>query len=156
MSNLKFIKVNKEKIGDLMIEKNQEQTSKKKAVNRNDIRKQAAILAELLASSNEYLQYIEAKKNLAADEEQLFVLSELRQQQFNLRFAAMIGEDIGAEKADFEIAYAALASDPRVCDYLYAEGRFFRLIADVQEVFGSRIDAWGELFAYDDGNTLLN
>ena len=139
-----------------MIEKTQEQNNNIKTVNKQDIRKQAVALAELLASSTEYLQYLEAKKKLAADEEQLFVLSELRQQQFNLRFAAMLGEDTGEEKADFEMAYATLASDPLVCDYLYAEGRLFRLIADVQEVFGSRIDAWGQLFAYEDGNTLLN
>ncbi|MEG1661573.1 MAG: YlbF family regulator, partial [Clostridiales bacterium] len=76
-----------------MIEKNlttKKTADKNKIINKQDIRQQATVLADLLAESGEYLQYIEAKKRLSADREQLYVLNELRQQQFNLRFASML------------------------------------------------------------------
>ncbi|MEG1537058.1 MAG: YlbF family regulator [Clostridiales bacterium] len=141
-----------------MIEKNlttKKTADKNKIINKQDIRQQATVLADLLAESGEYLQYIEAKKRLSADREQLYVLNELRQQQFNLRFASMLGEDTDDESADLETAYSAITKDPLVCDFLYAEGRFLRLVSDVQEVFSAKLETWN-MFSDEENVGVLN
>lgn len=109
---------------------------------RQVIRRQASKLAELLWQSPEYRQYVAAKNRLEADDEHSTMLAELRQQQMALRMAAMMGEDVNEEYGDFESMYLSLSEEPAINDYLFAEGRFFRLIADVEDVFSDRLELW--------------
>ncbi len=134
----------------------QKNKADKKIGNKQMIRRQAAVLADMLAASPEYLQYIEAKKRLMAHKEQMTILNELRQQQFNLRFVAMMGEDTEDESADFESAYAEITKEPIINDYLYAEGRLYRLISDIQDVFCSKLEVGEEMLMYEESSGVLN
>ena len=113
---------------------------KKKADYRSLIKKQAFRLAELLAQSPEYMQYIDARDRLAADDEQSSILADLRQQQLFMRMADIMGEDADDERDDFNSLYATLSGNPVISDYLFAEGRLFHLIADVEEVFSDTLE----------------
>ena len=103
------------------------------------IKKQAFQLAELLADSPEYQQYINARNKLANDDEQSYILDDLRQQQISLKVAAMMGEDTKDEIEDFDQLYTLLSGNPIITDYLFAEGRLYHLIADVEEVFSDKL-----------------
>ena len=115
---------------------------KKNTGYRATIKKQALLLAELLATSPEYVQFVQARDKLEADEEQSTILSELRQRQMSIGVAAMMGEDQTDETEDFEKLYLSLTSNPVVSEYLFAEGRLFHLIADVEEVFSNKLELW--------------
>lgn len=120
---------------------------------KQSIRAQAALLAELLADSAEYRQYLAAKARLQCDKEQAYILSQLRQQQMNLRLAQLMGEDVDEEEDDFENLYATFCLEPVICDFLYAEGRLGRLISEVQQIFGGRLEFWSE---YEELSELTN
>ena len=109
---------------------------------RQLIRRQAGRLAELLQHSPEYRQFIAARQRLEADESQFSVLAELRQQQMALRMASLFGEDEDEDAREWERMYVLLSQEPLISDYLFAEGRFFRLLSDVEEVFTAKLDLW--------------
>ncbi len=109
---------------------------------RATIKKQAILLAELLVKSPEYIQFVQAREKLEADNEQSTILNELRQRQMSLGMAAMMGEEQTEETEDFEKLYLSLVNNPVISDYLFAEGRLFHLISDVEEVFSKKLELW--------------
>ena len=109
---------------------------------RATIKKQAILLAELLFKSPEYIQFVQAREKLEADNEQSTILNELRQRQMSLGMAAMMGEEQTEETEDFEKLYLSLVNNPVISDYLFAEGRLFHLISDVEEVFSKKLELW--------------
>ncbi|MBQ6807689.1 MAG: YlbF family regulator [Firmicutes bacterium] len=119
---------------------------------RQLLRKRADELAELLCQSHEYHQFMEARQILEADADNSYVLNELRQQQMNLRMAAMLGEDVTEDSREFERMFLSLSQDPNVSNYLFAEGRFFRLISEVEDAFAQRLG----LMRYFDENAARN
>lgn len=122
-----------------MNNRNTEQLPDKKT-----IRAQASLLAEMLAESTEYRQYLLAKERLQGDREQAYILSQLRQQQMNLRLASLLGEDVEDAEDSFDDLYATFCLEPVISDFLYAEGRLGRLIAEVQQIFGGKLEFWSE------------
>ena len=92
---------------------------------RSTIKKQAILLAELLVKSPEYIQFVQAREKLEADNEQSTILNELRQRQMSLGMAAMMGEEQTEETEDFEKLYLSLVNNPVISDYLFAEGAAF-------------------------------
>lgn len=96
-------------------------------------------LADLLCQSHEYHQFMEARQLLEADEENSYMLNELRQQQMNLRMASMLGEDVSEDSREFERMFLLLSQDPNISNYLFAEGRFFRLVSELEEAFAKRL-----------------
>ena len=121
---------------------NDDNTKKEKLDYRTIIKKQAVLLAELLIKSPEYVQFIQARERLEADNEQSTFLNELRQKQMSLGLAAMMGEEQTEETEDFEKIYLSLANNPVISEYLFAEGRLFHLISDVEEVFSKKLEIW--------------
>ena len=115
---------------------------KNKQAYRATIKKQAILLAELLVKSPEYIQFVQAREKLEADNEQSTILNELRQRQMSLGMAAMMGEEQTEETEDFEKLYLSLVNNPVISDYLFAEGRLFHLISDVEEVFSKKLELW--------------
>ena len=109
---------------------------------RATIKKQAILLAELLVKSPEYIQFVQAREKLEADNEQSTILNELRQRQMSLGMAAMMGEEQTEETEDFEKLYLSLVNNPVISDYLFAEGRLFHLISDVEEGFSKKLELW--------------
>lgn len=112
------------------------------ADHRQLIRKQAAKLAELLCQSPEYSQFIAARTALESDYESASILAELRQQQMMVRMAAMIGEGDSEDEAEFDNMFVQLTQEQNISDYLFAEGRFLRLMADIEDVFTHKLDLW--------------
>ena len=106
---------------------------------RKIIRQRADELAELLCQSYEYRQFIAARRQLEQDTENSYVLNELRQQQMHLRMAAMLGEDVAEDNQEFERMFKILSQEPNISNYLFAEGRLFRLISEVEEAFAQRL-----------------
>ena len=117
--------------------------SKNKIHKSNDQRRQilslADKLAEMLYQTPEYHQFLSAKSELEADEEQVQLLAQLRQQQMSLRMAALMGEECDDDTHECNNMYLLLAQDPVVNNYLFAEGRFLRLISDIEAVFSDKL-----------------
>ena len=90
----------------------------------------------------EYIQFVQAREKLEADNEQSTILNELRQRQMSLGMAAMMGEEQTEETEDFEKLYLSLVNNPVISEYLFAEGRLFHLISDVEEVFSKKLELW--------------
>jgi cell fate (sporulation/competence/biofilm development) regulator YlbF (YheA/YmcA/DUF963 family) len=105
---------------------------------------QAALLGDMLAQSSEYRLYQEAKCKLQGDKERSYLLSLLRQQQTSLRLAQILGVSLDDAEDDLDNLYTTFCLEPLVCDFLYAEGRLGRLIAEVQQVCGDKLDLWSE------------
>jgi cell fate (sporulation/competence/biofilm development) regulator YlbF (YheA/YmcA/DUF963 family) len=114
------------------------------SADKNSIWAQAALLGDMLAQSTEYRQYQEAKSKLQGDQERSYILSLLRQQQMSLCLAQILGVALDDAEDDLEHLYATFCLEPVVCDFLYAEGRLKRLISDVQEVYGDKLELWSE------------
>ena len=96
--------------------------------------KTSDFISRALVKSPEYIQFVQAREKLEADNEQSTILNELRQRQMSLGMAAMMGEEQTEETEDFEKLYLSLVNNPVISDYLFAEGRLFHLISDVEEV----------------------
>jgi cell fate (sporulation/competence/biofilm development) regulator YlbF (YheA/YmcA/DUF963 family) len=112
--------------------------------NKNSICAQAALLGDLLVQSNEYRQYREAKLKLQGDQERSHILSLLRQQQMSFRLAQILGVSAEGAEDDLDRLYATFCLEPVVCDFLYAEGRLGRLISEVQQICGDKLELWSE------------
>lgn len=100
---------------------------------------QASKLAEMLRQSPEYTQYMSAREKLEADEGNTSMLAELRQQQMAVHMSYMMGEGDEEAGRELEKMFSFLAQEPVISDYLFAEGRFFRLISDVENIFSDRL-----------------
>ena len=110
---------------------------------RTLIKQEACRLSELLLESSEYRQFIKARDDLEADDEQCNKFTELRQRQMAMSMAAMSGdEDCIAAADDMNDYYIAVTNNKLINNYLFAEGRLFRLIAEVEDVFNSKLDLW--------------
>ena len=105
---------------------------------------QAAILGDMLMQSTEYRQYQEAKRKLQGDRDRSYVLALLRHQQTTLRLAQILGITLDDAEDDLEQLYETFCLEPVVCDFLYAEGRLGRLISEVQQVCGNKLEFWIE------------
>ncbi len=122
-------------------------TTKQDTVNapsadREHIHDLAFALANSLKECREYQEFIKARKALEADEENAAILNDLRQQQMSLHMASMLGEDVAEDNTDFENMFRLITQDPKISEYLFAEGRFFRLLAEVEKVFGDILGIW--------------
>lgn len=106
------------------------------------IKKQAFYLAELLAESPEYIQFVAARKRLEADDVQHDMLSQLRQQQVVERLSLMMGEETFNDTDQTEEVYLTMAGNPLLSDYLFAEGRLLSLISSIEEVFSDKLELW--------------
>ncbi len=107
------------------------------------IKQEAFRLSEMLLQSPEYAQFIKARDELEADDEQSRLFSELRQQQVAMSMAAFAGEDPDEDnEASMNELCLTVANNALISNYLFAEGRLFHLIAEVEEVFSSKLDLW--------------
>lgn len=105
----------------------------------------ANTLAERIRDSKEYYSYCEARKKLYGDKKSSRLLAEYRKQQLRLHIAQISGEDIEDDFEELEQTYFNFCGDEAISDFLYAEGRFSRLLNDVQSALGKNLDIWMEL-----------
>lgn len=124
------------------IDKN-EQKNIDKIDQRTLIKQEACRLSELLLQSSEYCQFIKAREDLEADSEQCGKFAELRQRQMAISMAAMAGDEESlAIVDDMNDYYISITNNSLINDYLFAEGRLFKLIAEIEDVFSSKLDIW--------------
>ncbi|MCL2677937.1 MAG: YlbF family regulator [Clostridiales bacterium] len=118
---------------------------------------QAFELARLLQQSNEYLLYSSARESLQTDNKSAWLLSQFRHQQLRLQMARFSGEDVDGEMGELEEFYAAMCDNPLINNFIDAEGKFTRLLADVQKIVGNALDLWpGFEFTWQNANENLN
>ena len=114
-------------------------------VNNNHIIELANALSESIRNSLEYLNYCEARTRLYGDIKTSQKLAEYRKKQLKLHIAQISGEDIEADLEDLDQTYYTFCGDKAISEFLYAEGRFSRLLYDVQSALGKNLDIWMEL-----------
>lgn len=109
---------------------------------RDDINYYANKLAELLAQSDEFAAYSEARENLQKNKDCSYLLADFRQQQLQLHLSTLYGEESIEDTHDFEQIYQDLAKEPIISDFLYAETRFYSLLTRVQQILGKDLELW--------------
>ncbi len=102
-------------------------------------------LAKALADSDEYRQFIEAKAKVEEDETNMTLLQDFRRRQLELQMAQITGEDIDEEQVEqLEKMYQMLSLNKNINEYLNAEYRLSRLMADIQKIIGTAVKDWFE------------
>ena len=118
---------------------------------------QAFELARLLQQSDEYLLYSGAKESLQTDNKSAYMLSQFRHRQLRLHLARFSGEDVEEDMGELEEFYASMCGNPLINAFVDAEGKFTRLLADVQKIVGNALNMWpGFEFAWQSVNENLN
>ena len=56
--------------------------------------------------------------------------------------AAVSGEDMEEATANLNEMYMSLINNPVISDYLYAEGRLFHLLGELEEIFSEKLEIW--------------
>jgi cell fate (sporulation/competence/biofilm development) regulator YlbF (YheA/YmcA/DUF963 family) len=102
-------------------------------------------LAKTIQQSDEYQKYIEAKEKLSKDEKNAGMLQEFRRQQIEIQIAEIQGEDIEGNLDQLEKVYQILSLNPLINEFLTAEYRFARVMADIQKILGEALDLWIDL-----------
>lgn len=98
---------------------------------------QAHILARSLRKSESFQRLLRAEESLAEEPEKWKRLQEVRQRQLELTAKELSGEKVAVEKINaLGAMMEALLVDERIREYLAAEERFGRLLADVQKIIG--------------------
>lgn len=118
--------------------------SKRKAEKHNEgcelameVYDQAYALARSLRNSQSFQRLLQAEKALAQQAEKWEKLQEVRKRQLELTARELAGEKIAAETIRaLGQMMEALVVDEQIREYLAAEERFGRQLADVQKILG--------------------
>ncbi|MGI6677586.1 MAG: YlbF family regulator [Dehalobacterium sp.] len=105
---------------------------------------QAMELAKTLQESNEYRQYLTAKKRLQEDDKNTALLQEFRRIQLELQIAEISGEDTESALEQLERIYQQISLNPIVNEFLTAEYQLARLMMDVQKILSEALEFWHE------------
>jgi cell fate (sporulation/competence/biofilm development) regulator YlbF (YheA/YmcA/DUF963 family) len=98
---------------------------------------QAYALARSLRNSQSFQRLLQAEKALAQQPEKWEKLQEVRKRQLELTARELAGEKIAAETIRaLGQMMEALVVDEQIREYLAAEERFGRQLADVQKILG--------------------
>lgn len=98
---------------------------------------QAYALARSLRNSQSFQRLLQAEKALAQQAEKWEKLQEVRKRQLELTARELAGEKIAAETIRaLGQMMEALVVDEQIREYLAAEERFGRQLADVQKILG--------------------
>jgi len=102
-------------------------------------------LARMLGKSEEYKSYQEAKIKLQQDANNMRMLEEFRQLQWEIQMCQMTGQDVDeAQLLQLERDYELLSMSPVINQYPTAEYRFARLMANTQKIVIGAVPAWFE------------
>jgi len=100
-------------------------------------------LAMMLGRSEEYKSYQEAKIKLEQDANNVRMLEEFRQLQWEIQMCQMTGQEVDeAQLQQLERDYEFLSMSPVINQYLTAEYRFARMMADIQKIVIGAVPAW--------------
>jgi cell fate (sporulation/competence/biofilm development) regulator YlbF (YheA/YmcA/DUF963 family) len=114
-------------------------------------------LADKIKDSKEYLSYCEAQRILYEDKRNTQKLADYRKMQLRLHIGQISGEEFHHSIEELENICYDLFCDEIIANYLYAEGRFSRLLSDIQMALGGELDIWLEMGPDEgEGGVLLN
>lgn len=99
-------------------------------------------LAKALTSSHEYQQYLAVKEKLQKDGVNFTLLEDFRRQQFEVQMAEILGREIEESLERLEETYNLLSGIPVINEFLTAEYRLSKMMADIQKIVGEAIGIW--------------
>lgn len=103
---------------------------------------QAHALAKAIKESEEYKNYQEAKTKLEEEEKAKEMMMEFRKFQYEVQMEQIGSEskEVDREKADkLKKMYEAINMNTIIKDYLAAEYKFGKMVADVSKILGDAI-----------------
>ena len=97
-------------------------------------------LAKALQESEEYKQYLEAKEKLEEDEKAKEMLVDFRNYQLQIQKEQQEGNKVTKEKGErLKNMYEAINNNLTVKNYLSAEYRFGKMMADISKIIGEAV-----------------
>ncbi|GEM_PF-1648941 len=144
MINLFKCAANNHLRGDLIKDDGDVNNNIENEQNRRDMLIQAEGLMQMILKSDEYRRYLSAKAKLEQDNENAYVLAELRQQQMRLHLISMAGEDVDEEIDKLDQLFLTYCNESSISEFLYAEERLSKLFEDIQQLFADKLDLWSE------------
>ncbi|KKM12297.1 hypothetical protein SY88_03825 [Clostridiales bacterium PH28_bin88] len=100
-------------------------------------------LARDLSRTEEYRNYVESKTKLEQDQKNVEMLEQFRHQQWEVQMAQVAGQEVDEAKVQqLEKLYQVLSLNPIINEFLNAEYRFARLMADIQKILADAVPAW--------------
>lgn len=111
-------------------------------------------LARALTESDEYKEFVKAKAKVEEDENNVKMLRDFRTKQLEVQMAQATGQEVPEEQVEqLERMYQMLSLNNNINEYLTAEYRLSRLMADIQKILGDAVKEWFDL---GEGETNLN
>lgn len=96
-------------------------------------------LARAMKDSNEYKNYLAAKKVVDADPEAKKMIQEFLAKQMELEYEAMTGKKDEAKAEQLQKMYELLAYNTKARDFLDNYMRFQRMMADIYKILGESV-----------------
>lgn len=97
-------------------------------------------LGQALKSSKEYLEYIEAKNKILADDNNKEILKDFQKKQQEIQMMAINGKEVAPEKmAKIQDMYKVLVENPQIKEYFDIEVRFNVMLADINKIIAESV-----------------
>jgi len=97
-------------------------------------------LGQVLKQSKEYLEYIEAKKKILADDANKEILKDFQKKQQEIQMMAINGKEVEPEKmAKIQDMYKVLVENPQIKEYFDIEVRFNVMLADINKIIAESV-----------------
>jgi len=98
-------------------------------------------LAQEIQKSAEYQELVQVSHKINENSENQKVLAQFHAKQLEIQALQMMGQEIPPEKkTEYQQMTELLGSYPVVRDYLQAEFKLLRMMADVQKILADAVD----------------
>lgn len=102
---------------------------------------QAHKLAQKIKNSPEYQELKEAKKMIDQNSESQKILADFHAKQLEIQAMQMMGQEISVDKVkEYEKMSGLLVLHPTVRDYLQAEFKLLKIMADIQKILSDALE----------------
>jgi cell fate (sporulation/competence/biofilm development) regulator YlbF (YheA/YmcA/DUF963 family) len=98
-------------------------------------------LAKEIKLSPEYREFKEAKEKIEKDNESLKIVNDFHTKQVEIQTMQMTGKQIPSEKMkEYEKMSEILTYNTKVREYLQAEYKIAKIMADIQKIFADTLE----------------
>lgn len=105
-----------------------------------DVKDKAEALADALAQSQEYKNFVEARESLDKHEAAKIMLRDFQQKQAELQRKVLSGQQLSeADTQQLQDAYQLVAFNPYVRRLIEAEAAFGEMLAQVQQILAEAV-----------------
>lgn len=109
-----------------------------------DVKQKAEDLAEALANSPEYQNFVEARESLDNHEAAKIMLRDFQQKQAVLQQKVLSGQQLTeTDTQELQQAYQVVALNPYVRKAIEAEAAFAEMLTQVQQIIGEAVGIEG-------------